>query len=297
MKILVTGSAGFIGKKLVRALRRNRHQVIEFSHSKENDVTDFKQINSALKGVDVVYHLAAVLDETKKSEMRKVNVRGTENALEAAAKNNVQQFIYLSSIGVYGNFKGKADESFPVNPETEYEKTKADAEKLVWDYQEMLPVTILRSALVMGANKYWEDIVNVIEKDLPMVGDGKNKWQTVYIEDLVSALVFVLGKEETFGEIYNIAEEDEPTLKELYFEIKRNLKMKLEFKSVSSFTGMSMSYFNLILGKNKILIPAHVKRLLKNRNYSISKIKKLGWKPRYNMTGSVVHTVNELKGH
>lgn len=297
MKILVTGSSGFVGKKLVRALRRNRHQVIEFTHNKDNDITNFAQINSALKGIDVVYHLAAVLDETKKSEMRKVNVQGTENILEAAAKNNVQQFIYLSTVGVYGNFKGKANENFPMNPETEYEKTKADAEKLVWDYQEMLPVTILRSALVMGANKYWEGIVKVIEKDLPMIGNGENKWQTVYIEDLVSVLVFVLGKEDTLGEIYNIAEEDEPTLKELYFEVKRNLKMKLEFKSIPSFAGMGMSYFNLILGKNKILIPAHVKRLLKNRNYSIAKIKKLGWKPRYNLRGSVVHTINELKGN
>lgn len=297
MKILVTGSAGFVGKKLVRALRRNRHQVIEFSHSKANDITNFAKINSALKRIDVVYHLAAVIDETKKSEMRKVNVRGTENVLEASAKNNIQQFIYLSSVGVYGNFKGKADESFPMNPETEYEKTKADAEKLVWDYQEMLPVTILRSALIMGANKYWGDIVKVIEKDLPMIGNGENKWQTVYIEDIVSALVFVLRKEETFGEIYNIAEEDEPTLKELYFEIKRNLKMKMEFKSIPSFAGMALSYFNLISGKNKILIPAHVKRLLKNRNYSIAKIKKLGWKPRYNLRGSVVHTLNELKGN
>jgi len=297
MKILVTGSEGFVGKKLVRALKRNRHQVIEFSRSKGQDVTNFKQINSALKGVDVVYHLAVILDETKKAEMRKVNVKGTENVLEAAAKNNVQQFIYLSSVGVYGDFTGKADETFSMNPKTEYEKTKADAEKLVWDYQEMLTVTILRSALVVGANKYWADIVKMIEKDLPMIGNGENKWQTIYIEDVVSSLVFVLGKEDAFGEIYNIAEEDEPTLKELYLEVKRNLKMKPDFKSISSFAGMGLSYFNLILGKNKTLIPAHVKRLLKNRNYSIAKIKKLGWKPRYNMKGSVVHTVNELKGN
>ena len=54
MKILVTGSTGFVGKKLVRALKRNRHQVIEFSHSKTNNITDFAQVNSALKGMDVV---------------------------------------------------------------------------------------------------------------------------------------------------------------------------------------------------------------------------------------------------
>jgi len=71
--------------------------------------------------------------------------------------------------------------------------------------------------------------------------------------------------------------------------------MKLEFKNVPVFAGITMSYFNLILGKNKILIPAHVKRLLKNRNYSIAKIKKLGWAPRYNLKGSIVHTINKLK--
>lgn len=299
MRILVTGSAGFIGARLVDALRARGHYAIGFSAEQGKDVLNFEALNTAVKGMDVVYHLAAVLDELKREEMRKVNVKGTENALQAAAKNDVKQFIYLSSVGVYGNFKGKADERSEIKPDTAYEKTKAEAEKLVWDYQEMVPVTIIRSALVMGANEYWKGIIKMIKKGSPIIGSAEQKWQTIYVDDLVDALVFVLGKEETFGEIYNVAEKDEPSLKEIYFEIKKNLGMEMKFKNVPAFLGMllayAMSFKAKISGKKSIMLPAHVKRLLKQRFYSTEKIQKLGFSPKYDMKKAVEKTVNELK--
>ena len=60
---------------------------------------------------------------------RTANVKGTANILEAASEARVEKFVYLSTVGVMGKSKGKADENFPYNPITEYEKSKADAER------------------------------------------------------------------------------------------------------------------------------------------------------------------------
>ena len=63
MNILVTGSSGFIGKALVEELRRLNHNVIEFSHSNGNDITNAEDVKNAVKNAEAIYHLAASLDE------------------------------------------------------------------------------------------------------------------------------------------------------------------------------------------------------------------------------------------
>ena len=85
MKIIVTGSSGFVGKALVEKLRKKGHEVKEFDLSKGDDLLNKQQVKQAVKGVQVVYHLAAILDE-KSPLLKGVNVKGTEILLEKAAK-------------------------------------------------------------------------------------------------------------------------------------------------------------------------------------------------------------------
>jgi len=302
MKVLVTGSSGFVGRELSKELLKRKVEIAEFDMAGGKDILNFEQLKEACKGCDAVIHLAALLDEQASLEkLRNVNAEGTKNALEASVKQKVKKFIYLSSTGVYGDFKGQANESLPANPSTNYEKSKAEAEEIVQSYQELIPIVIARSALVLGPNNYWREIAEVIKKGFPIIGSGKNKWQICYYKDLVNALVFLLYCKEAEFEVFNIAEEPEQAkdLNGLVGLLKQELGTTKETKHLPVILGYLLLSLKAIIdkvkGKKSIASPAYISRLLKNRNYSIEKIRKLGWRPKYSTEEAVKETVRELQ--
>ncbi len=299
MKILVTGSDGFVGRFLVKELGKKGHQVEGFDLSHGKNILKLDQLKKAVKGKNAVFHLAAMLDETKTKQMLKINVMGTENVVDASAKAGIEHFVYLSTVGVHANCKGIVKENSEICPETRYETSKARAEKIVWESQEMLPVTILRSALVFGPNQYWKGIVKLAKKNFPLIGNGNNKFQTIYAKDLVSSLLFVLGKEECFGETYIVAGSEKPKLNEVYGLIRKELGIKGVVKTIPSWFGIIIAYICLlkskIAGGKTIILPQHVKRLVRERNYNTSKFESLGWKPKYSLQTAVKETVAELE--
>ena len=298
MKVLVTGSRGFVGKELVIALKKTGFEVREFDLSLGNDLSDEKQCEEAAKGNEIVFHLAAVLDE-ESPLLHKVNVEGTKNILEASAKARVKQFVFLSSVGVHGKAKSIVSEESPLMPETAYEKTKAEAEKIVLEFQETMFVTIIRSALILGANNYWKSIVHLVEKNFPLPGKADNIFQTIFIRDLVSAILFCANNRNCFGETFIVANSEKKTLKEICMEIKKILGLKGEIKTIPIGIAKIIAYLNLIknklTGKKSLLEPAYINRVLHERNYNVSKIAKAGWQPRYSTENALKETVQEIK--
>jgi nucleoside-diphosphate-sugar epimerase len=204
----------------------------------------------------------------------------------------------MSSVGVYGDCEEMKTEESKLNPKTAYEKSKAQAEHIVNEYQELITVNILRPAIILGQNEYWEKIVKLIKKDFPLIGNGENKWQMVYVNDLVNALVFVIEHKKAAGEVLNIAEENPLTLKEIVLEVRKATGMDENQKTVPTFIGRLLAYFYLILGKimrkSSIVSPEHLDRLTRGRWYSIEKIKALGWKPSYDTKEAIARTVFEI---
>ncbi|AJF60612.1 MAG: NAD(P)-dependent oxidoreductase [Candidatus Diapherotrites archaeon] len=294
MNILVTGGRGFIGSRLARELSAKGHKVTSFDAVEGQSITSRERVQRALNGIEIVYHLAAELDESSPT-LFEVNVQGTKNILEEAAKSRVSQFIYLSSTGVAGKTTGIVDETFPLKPETRYEESKAEAEKLVLAYQEALPVTVVRSALVLGPNKYWHEIIGLVRKEVPLIGNGNNYWQVVYVDDLVSALVFLLGKEESIGEVFIVAEEKPMKLRELVLLLKKQLGLKQEIKTIPAFVARIAAFAYKLFGKKTFLSTEHINRLVRERHYSIKKITAIGWKPAYSTEKAVAATVYELE--
>jgi len=151
--ILVTGAAGHIGNVLVRQLLSKGKQVralilpgedissldgldIEFE---EGNVLDPLSLDRAMEGIDIVYHLAGVISimPGHNEWMRKVNVDGTKNVLQAVKKAGVTRLVYTSSIHALSrNWKGKIDEHVPFDPDNPvggYDRTKAAASLAVLD--------------------------------------------------------------------------------------------------------------------------------------------------------------------
>lgn len=295
MRVLVTGADGFVGREVVGLLRAAQHEVVEFKHAAGQDITKPETIAPAMNGVQAVIHLAAVLGEESR-ELWGVNVGGTKNVLEAAVQERVGQFIFVSSVGVMGDVKGLVDESAPYNPKTRYERSKADAEKLVLSYQEAVPVTVVRSSFVYGAKTYWAEIARAVQKRTPLVGRGENTWQMVYVKDLADAIVFLLGRDEAIGGVFIVAGDDKPKLREVYEGIAKLLGVKPAEKRVAPWMAKIAVRIARLRGKKTLLTPALIDRLQRERNYSTEKIKALGWKPRYALGRGLGEMVAELKG-
>jgi len=150
--ILVTGGAGHLGNVLVRALLEKGEKVrvlvlpgedvsslegLDFE-TVEGNILDPVQLRKAVEGVDLVYHMAALVAITsdKYELMYKVNVEGTRNVIEACREMGVRRLVYTSSIHALGRAEGVTtmDETIAfdqVNPSGAYERTKALASALV----------------------------------------------------------------------------------------------------------------------------------------------------------------------
>ena len=145
--ILVTGAAGHIGNVLVRELVNDGNDVralvlpgedvtsleslsVEIM---EGNVLDPQALDRAMRGVDLVFHLAGIISIMPGQDdlMRRVNVDGTRNVLAAAQKAQVKRLVYTSSIHALSrDWKGKIDESVPFDPNNQaggYDRTKAQA--------------------------------------------------------------------------------------------------------------------------------------------------------------------------
>ncbi len=283
MKVLVTGGAGFVGSHLVDRLLKEGHNVTVLddlsSGKKENinksanfvkgDIRDFKTIDAVTKGVDIIYHLAAQvsvpLSMKYPLENFKVNVLGTLNLLKAAENNNVKNFVYFSSAAVYGDPKTlPIKEDSPTNPLSPYGLSKLVSEMYAKFFN--IDVSIVRPFNIYGPrqdpnNPYTGVISKFISaakqnKPLIIFGDGKQTRDFIYIDDVIDAVLLVTEKPG----IYNIGAGKATSILELAKII-------------------------LNLTDNKINVIHKKKREgdIRHSVADISKIKKLGFKPRYSL--------------
>jgi nucleoside-diphosphate-sugar epimerase len=232
MKYLVTGAAGFIGSNLTDRLLDEGHEVVcvdinadgYWNDKAENhigwDIRDTSKMFEISNGVDVIFHLAA---ETKIQESIKnpvecfdVNTTGTCSLLEAAKENNVSKFIFSSTCGIY-----KCDWKIQPEGSTEdclnpYSTSKKNAENIVKMYSSMygLNTLIFRYFNVYGPRQHEEGqyapVLGIFlkqlteNKPLTIVGDGSQKRDLVYVDDVVNANILGATTHTESGSLYNV---------------------------------------------------------------------------------------------
>lgn len=292
MRVLVTGSEGFLGKKICKFLEKKKYKVLRFSKSLGDDVRDFNQCLEASKKVDGIIHCAAILNE-KSNELFDVNVLGTQNIVNAALQNRVKKFVFISTAGVYGETTKPACETCKPNPQTSYEKSKWIAELIV--KKNIKKACILRPALIIGANKYWKSIIKLISKGFPLIGNGRNLFHLAYVEDVANAAVFCVENKKASGETFNVACKEPLTLEQTVIEIKKELGLKPSTIKIPKNLGMLLAYIYSFFKEDTLLLPEHVERLTRNRIYSIEKIISYGFEPKYSMREAIKATINELR--
>jgi nucleoside-diphosphate-sugar epimerase len=215
--IAITGATGFIGSLLVKYHINLGDQVRILSRRQVNDlhgVTPFtgdlrQQIPvKFLHGVDIVYHLAAELDDP--SLMRAVNVDGTSNLLAAAISAGVCRWIQLSSIGVYGppTCPVVTEVTVPM-PLNEYERTKLASDLLVEETckNTSMEYSILRPSNVIGAkmkNGSFGALVNAVRRGRFCYFGPRGSIATyVHVDDVARALVAC--RDAPSGSVFNLS--------------------------------------------------------------------------------------------
>jgi len=241
-KVFVTGATGFVGGALLKALssrgrpckalvRRTgkaealRHLNVELVYG---NLLDLDSLKEALSDVDVVYHCAGYVKERPLAELMNVNVLGTENICEAALWKGVGKMIYVSSLSVInGNEERPLREEFPYATISNYGLSKIEGEKIALQYRNKgLRVAIFRPSTIYGPGEpHFLDLTARLMKRRWMfvVGEGKQRWQLVYIGDLVDVLMSAEDREPAFQQIYNLAGEEISTRIDVYSEMARLL--------------------------------------------------------------------------
>jgi len=265
MNILVTGGSGFIGTRLVEVLLEAGHSVTIFdkansSHYPElvtiGDVRDRSALSDALKGMDLVYHLAAehADDVTPFSLYADVNIGGAINLVEALKANEIKHLIFTSSVAIYGLNRGEPNETFDAQPFNEYGRTKYEAEKIftTWATEEKSHLTMLRPAVVFGernrGNVY--NLIRQIESGkFMMVGNGENRKSMGYVGNIAAFLAYQATQKEEQIAIYNFAGKPDLTSNEIVAIIKKSLGNTTPTLSLPYSIGLLGGYLFDILAK------------------------------------------------
>jgi UDP-glucose 4-epimerase len=221
MRVLITGGAGFIGSHLAEYFHRSAHvrvlDDLRTGHRRnleglnvefiEGSITDRHLVEEAMRGVDYVFHLAALVSVPESVEHPhqcvELNVTGLLNVLEAAARARVRKLCFSSSAAVYGNNpKVPKTEEMRPEPRSPYAVTKLDGEYYCEHYAEAgrLETASLRYFNVFGprqdpAGAYAAAVPIFIKRALhgePLTihGDGAQTRDFVYVKDIVAANVF-----------------------------------------------------------------------------------------------------------
>lgn len=237
MRVLVTGSAGFVGSHLAEALIAGGHDVVGLDAFVEYYPRSMKEANiaglladphfrlveadlrdadlaPALDGVEAVVHAAAMAGLPRSwTEFRSYmdcNLLGTQRLLDAARSAGIRRFVHISTSSVYGR-DAVGDETTPTRPISPYGVTKLAAENLVLAFVESFgfPATILRYFSIFGPRQrpdmaYHIFIEALLEgRPILVFGDGEQSRTNTYVGDAVSATIAAI-EGGAVGEIYNI---------------------------------------------------------------------------------------------
>lgn len=287
-KVLVTGADGFIGSHLVEKLLNSGYDVKAFVyHNSFNswgwldtlpqdllkeieifsgDIRDPNGVRQAIKNVDDVYHLAALIaipfSYHSPDSYVDTNIKGTLNVLQAAKELNTKRIMITSTSEVYGSAKFvPITEDHPYQGQSPYSATKIGADRLAESFYRSfsLPITIVRPFNTYGPRQSARAIIPTIITQL-LSGVEKIKLGSLtptrdfnYVKDTVNAFVEIAKSDKTIGEEINIATQKEISIKNLADELIRQINPNAQIICEEERIRPEKSEVNRLLGSNKKL--------------------------------------------
>lgn len=313
-KILVTGADGFIGSHLTELLMEKGYDVKAFTYynsfnswgwldsfPKEKlkeleifsgDIRDPNGVREAMKGVDAVFHLAALIaipfSYHSPDSYVDTNIKGTLNVLQAGRDANLERVLVTSTSEVYGTAQYvPIDEKHPFQGQSPYSATKIGADRLAESFYRsfQLPVTIVRPFNTFGPRQSARAVIPTIISQL-IAGQDEIKLGALsptrdfnYVKDTVAGFLSIYESEKTIGEEINIATQTEISIQNLAEEIIRQVRPNAKIISDEQRIRPKDSEVNRLLGSNE--------KIMKLTN----------WKPQYTFEQGIEETISFIQNN
>ncbi len=313
-KVLVTGADGFIGSHLTENLLEKGYEVKAFtlynsfntwgwldSLPKEKldqieifcgDVRDPNGVREAMRGVDMVFHLAALIaipfSYHSPDSYVDTNIKGTLNVLQAARELETERVLVTSTSEVYGTAQYvPIDEKHPFQGQSPYSATKIGADRLAESFYRSfkLPVSIVRPFNTYGPRQSARAVIPTIISQL-LAGREEIKLGSLtptrdfnYVRDTTAGFLAIAESEQTVGEEINIATQREISIGDLAKEIINQINPKARIDCEEERLRPEKSEVNRLLGSNE-------------------KIMRLtSWKPQYTFAQGIAETIEWIGSH
>ncbi|WP_252236428.1 NAD-dependent 4,6-dehydratase LegB [Clostridium sp. CH2] len=308
-KVLVTGADGFIGSHLCEILLENGYDVRAFVYYNSfnswgwldsldknkkskidifsGDIRDPNGVREAMKGIDQVFHLAALIaipfSYHSPDSYVDTNIKGTLNVLQASRELNTKRILITSTSEVYGTAKYvPIDENHPFQGQSPYSATKIGADRIAESFYRSfdLPLTIVRPFNTYGPRQSARAVIPTIITQL-LCGEKQIKLGSLtptrdfnYVKDTANGFLEISKSKKTIGEEINIATSKEISIKDLASEIIRQINKDATIICDEERLRPEKSEVNRLLGSNE-------------------KIKKLtNWEPKFTFAEGIKETID-----
>lgn len=313
-KVLVTGADGFIGSHLTELLLEKGYEVKAFTFYNSfntwgwldtltqdklaeieifsGDIRDPNGVREAMKGVDVVFHLAALIaipfSYHSPDSYVDTNIKGTLNVLQAAREMGTERIMVTSTSEVYGTAQYvPIDEKHPFQGQSPYSATKIGADRLAESFYRsfQLPISIVRPFNTYGPRQSARAVIPTIITQL-LAGKEEIKLGSLtptrdfnYVKDTAAGFLAIAESDTTIGEEINIATQKEISIGELAQEIIGQINPQARIVCDEQRLRPEKSEVNRLLGSNE-------------------KIKKLtDWQPKYTFAQGIEETISWIRGN
>jgi nucleoside-diphosphate-sugar epimerase len=265
MRALVTGAGGFLGAALVRALAargdavralvRRRADALDAAGVEVvlGDATDPHDVRPAVRGCDVVFHLAGVRRAASAAEFTRVNAGSTRVALEACAAEapGLRRFVLAGSLAAAGPSRTGRRESDPLEPAEPYGASKAEAERIALGFAGRLPVAIARPPRIMGPGDR-ENLLffRIARAGLALGFSGPPRplsW--IDVDDCAQGFLLLAERPEAVGEAFFLASPDTTTVEGLQLEAARALGIRARRLRVPASALRATALLNDVAGR------------------------------------------------